>query len=375
MDVTKNWKRIKYALASTLAVGAAAAAINTVGCDNSSTTATTAFTTDPYVYYTYYPADISVASYYWAGDWVYTGLYALDPNGGYVPPNTASTGAAGAGAAGAGAAGSGAAGAGSSAAGAGGSTATATPTIGGVVTTVADAIRALARGQDVCGSAVTVAAKTRTPVCTGGPAQSRAGVTITFNNCQTPGGGLITGTVDVSSTSTATSTVCTGTTSITTSHTTTITNLTYVGPNGFKAVIPQQTDTGTNTYAFGTTPPTITLMTTGRLQTYGPDGTLLSDTNFSGTPTISFGGSQSGYTIDGTFNTSDNRLNSVGSQYTLTSITRVGTCCRPVAGTVQVSTGDGDGDNDDLSSTYTFGPTCGDITLDGTILTSVPGCL
>jgi hypothetical protein len=318
---TKTGTRLTCAFASVLAIGGAVASVNAIGCQNGSTT-TSASTTDPYVYYTNYPADISVASYYWVDNWVSTGLSAA-----------------------------------------------ATPTIAPVVTTVADAIRALARGQDVCGSNVTVAAKTRTPVCTGGSPQTRAGATITFDNCQTPGGGVITGTVDISSSATASTTGCFGTTSVTTSHTIAITSLTYVGPNGIKAVIPLQTDAGTNTYNFGTTPPTITLMTMGRLQTYGSDGTLLSDTSYTGTPTISFGGSSSGYIIDGSFTTNDNRLNGANQMYQLSGITRVATCCWPVAGTVRVATGD------DVSRAYTWGPTCGDLTLDGQILTSIPACL
>jgi hypothetical protein len=356
MNGKKIWTRIKYTFASMLVIGAAAASVNTIGCGNSSSTTTTAFTTDPFVYYTYYPADVSFASYYWVDDWTFTGLFALSNTGtvgASVGPGMMTT--------------SGTAGTTGSAS----SAASATPV--GVVTSVADAIRALARGEDVCGSSVTVAAKTRTPACTGGPTQSRAGVTITFNNCQTAGGGLITGTVDVSSSATASTAVCSGTTMITTTHTTTITNLTYVSPNGFKAVIPQQTDTGTNTYTFGTAPATITLTTMGRLQTYGTDGTLLSDTNFSGTPTISFGGSSSGFTIDGTITTTDNRLNGAKATYVSTGVTRVATCCRPVAGTVLLTTGDNDTDN--VSRTYTWGPTCGDLTLDGQILTSIPACL
>jgi hypothetical protein len=361
---TKTGTRLTCAFASVLAIGAAVAsisAIGAIGCHNGST-ATTAFTTDPYVYYTNYPADISVASYYWVDNWVFTGLFASNATGGSGGPEGNQMTASGT---------AGTTGAVSSAAGAGGTAAT--PTIAPVVTTVADAIRALALGQDVCGSNVTVVPQTRTPVCTGGPTQTRAGATITFNNCQTPGGGLITGTVEIASSATASTTVCFGTTSVKTSHTTAITSLTYVGPDGIKAVIPLQTDAGTNTYNFGTTPPTITLTTTGRLQTYGSDGTLLSDTSYTGTPTISFGGSSSGYAIDGSFTTNDNRLNGPNQLYQLSGITRVASCCRPIAGTVRVATGDGDRDN--ASRTYTWGPTCGDLTLDGQILTSIPACL
>jgi hypothetical protein len=319
MNRSTKWTRIKYTLASAIAIGAAAITINSIGCSSNDSSTTTTLTTDPYVYYVYLPDDVAIASFYWTNDWAYANLYAV--------PAT------------------------------------------GAVTTVADAIRALARGETVCGSAAAVTARTRTPVCTGAPTQSRGGATIVFNNCQTPGGGTINGTVDISSSATASSAACTGTTMITLSHTTTITNLSYVGPNGNKAVIPQQVDTGTNTYTFGSLPASINLSTMGQLQTFAADGTEISDTSYTGTPTISFGGSTSSYTEDGTFTTTSNLVSGAGATYNLMGVTRVSTCCRPVGGSVQVSRNSG------ASNTYTFGPNCGDVTLDGQVAASVPTCL
>jgi hypothetical protein len=321
MNRTTKWTRIKLSLMSAIAVGAAGVAINTIGCSNDNDAdngTTTVLVTDPYLYYVYIPGDMAVAGIYWANDWTFANLY--------VPPAT-------------------------------------------TVTTVADAVRALAAGQTVCGSSAVVTRRTRTPACTGGPTQSAGGATIVFNNCKTAGGGTINGTVDISSSATASSAACTGTTMITLSHTTTITNLSYVGPNGNKAVIPQQTDTGTNTFTFGSVPASVTVSTMGQLQTFASDGTALSDTSFTGMPTVSFGGSTSSYTLDGSFTTTDNLVSGGGATYALSGLTRVNTCCRPVAGTVQVSRNSG------VSNTYTFGPTCGDVTLNGSLVASIPACL
>jgi hypothetical protein len=174
--------------------------------------------------------------------------------------------------------------------------------------------------------------------------------------------------VDISSSGTASSAACDGTTMITTSHTTTITNLTYVAPNGVKAVIPSQTDTGTNTYAFGSAPAMVRLSTSGQLQTFTRDGALFSDTSYQGSPTITFGGVTPSYAINGTFDTTNNLVSGAGATYTLSGITRVASCCRPVAGTLTTDRTSG------VSSAYTFGPTCGQVLLDGAAVSVVPDC-
>jgi hypothetical protein len=363
-----SWTHIKYALTLAVALGAAGAAFNFVGC-SSSTTATTAALTDPYVYYSYYPSDVAVSAYYWTDDWAYTGLYALGESGinygtAGAPATPAPTVPGTAGAPGtAGITGT------AGALGTAGAPGTAVPVTAGVVTTVADALRALARGEAVCPTQVTVTPKTSTPACTGGPTQTRSGVTIAFSGCQTAGGGNISGTVDVTATRTATSAVCTGTTSITLSHTTTINNLSYTSPSGIRLIIPMQTDTSMTTFTNGQIPASVTFTTTGELQIYAVGGALVSDTSYTGSPTISFGGSPSAYTVDGTFSTTDNRLAGAGSTVTLTGITRVNSCCRPIAGSVQVA------HNSGVTNTWTFGPTCSDLVLDGQTVSSLPACL
>ena len=134
-------------------------------------------------------------------------------------------------------------------------------------------------------------------------------------------------------------------------------------------VVPQQTDTGTNTYTYGSAPAGVTLSVMGELQIFASDGTLLTDTSYTGTPTMSFGGSTSSYTVDGAFTTTSNRVSGAGATYTLSGITRSSTCCQPIGGTVQVSRNSG------ASNTYTFGSTCGNITVDGQTVSSSPVCL
>ena len=366
MSLKSSWTRIKFAFAFAVAVGTAGAVTNFVGCG---TTTTTTATTTPYLYTSYYPADVAYSTVYWADDWAYTGLYAL-----YAPNPVTTTGAAGTGVTVTGAAGvvgtAGAPGQVAVATGGNGGT-TVVTTTGAVITTAGDVVRALARGESVCPGQVTVTPKTSAPACTGGPTASRAGVTIVFTACQTPGGATIDGMIDTAATRTASTTACDSTTSIMLAHTATITNLTYTDAAGNKLIIPSMTETGMTTYTFGQTPPTVALNFTGELQTFASGGAMTADHNFTGTSTFSFGGSATGYTVDGGLTVVDNLMAGAGSTVTVTGLQRVTTCCRPVGGTVGIVQTSGSGPG---SHTWTFSSTCGDATIDGTS-TTLPACI
>jgi hypothetical protein len=368
MSLKSSLTRIKHVFAIAVVVGTAGAVTNFVGCG----TTTTYATTDPYLYTAYYPADVAYSTVYWTNDWDYATLYAV-----YGPPPptpVVTTGAAGStGVVTTGAAGStgvvttGAAGA-VVTTGAGGSTVA----TGGVLTTAGDALRALARGESVCPGQLTVSPKTAPPACTGGGASTRAGVTIVFNACQTPGGAMLDGMIDVSSTRTASAAACTSTTTITLSHTTTVTNLSYTNAAGQRLVIPSQTGMGTTMYTFGQTPPTVALSYTGQLVTYVNAGnSITSDHNYTGNLTFTFGGAQTGYQVDGGVTVMDNRAPGSGSTIALTGLKRVTTCCRPVGGTISLTqtgpTGPG-------THVWSFGPSCGQSTIDGTG-TTLPACI
>jgi hypothetical protein len=362
MSLKSSWSRIRNVCAIAVAVGAAGAVTNFVGCtsSNSGVPVTTVTTTsyavvDPYLYTVYYPADIAYSSYYWVDSWAYPTLYQV-----YGPAPTTSSGAAG-----------------TTGSGAAGTTGKTTKTDAGVatvsaVTTAADAIRALARGESVCPGQVTVTARMAALSCTGGPASVRTGVAIAFNNCKTAGGGTLNGMVDVTSTHTASATTCTSTTMITSSHTTTITNLSFTGTGGRQLLIPSQTGTGMSTYTFGATPATISLNWKGQLQTFASaGGSTTSDHNYTGTGTFSFGGSTSHYTLNGTVTVVNNLMAGAGTSITATNLTRTTSCCRPVGGTINIMQTSGTGVG---SHVIGFGPSCGEATLDGTS-SMLPACI
>ncbi|HVU51856.1 MAG TPA: hypothetical protein VHL80_14265 [Polyangia bacterium] len=369
MSLESSWTRIKLVFAVAVVVGTTGAVTNFVGCG----TTTTYATTDPYLYTVYYPADVAYSTVYWTDDWYYPSLYAIYGPTAPAPVTSGgagsvvSTGGTGGVVATGGAGGSTVATGGNGGGGAGG---TGGATTGGVLTTAGDAIRALARGESVCPGAITVAPKTAPPACTGGT--SRAGVTIVFDGCQTPGGATLDGMVDVSSTRTASSPDCNAGTTITLSHTTTITNLSYTNAAGQRLIIPSQTGMGTTTYTFGQTPPTVALGFTGQLQTFASAGSnITSDHNYTGNLTFTFGGANTGYQVDGGVTVMDNRAAGSGSTVTVTGLKRVTTCCRPVGGTISLTqvgpTGPG-------SHVWSFGPACGESTIDGSGAT-LPACI
>ena len=213
--------------------------------------------------------------------------------------------------------------------------------------------------------------KTSTPACTGGPTSSRAGVTIVFSglpdawrrharrNGRRRGhahgldDGLRLDDDDHLS------------------QTTTVTNLSYTDAAGNKLVIPSMTGTGTLTYPFGQTPPTAALNFSGELQILTSGGTMTADHNFVGTATFSFGGSATGYTVDGGITVVDNLAAGAGTSITVTGLKRVTSCCRPVGGSIDILQTSGAGPG---THSWTFGSTCGTATVDGNS-TTLPACI
>jgi hypothetical protein len=152
-------------------------------------------------------------------------------------------------------------------------------------------------------------------------------------------------------------------------YTSTVSNLTYTGADGAKVVIPSQMSTATLTYPFGQPPSTVTITTNGEVQRLGSGGSMSSDRSFTGTHTLSSISQANGsYTLDGTLNVTDK--NGGTATLTGTGLTREVGCCRPTGGNLSVAR---TGGNHSGSHTWTFTPTCGSATLDGSTVT-LPDC-
>jgi hypothetical protein len=317
------------------------------GC--SSGTATTAYAyEDPYVYSTYYPADVAYSSYYYADTWDYNTWYYY-----YVGPSPVGGDA-------------GVLDAGSGAIDAGATDGGASNTVHGVI----GAIEALARGQEVCPGHVTVTPKNTAPACDDGMTTSeRNGATLDFSGCEV-GKVMIDGTIDLAINRTASEPSCSSNTVISLMATLTVTNLSVARSGGTKLVVPTQTVTGTTSYMFGHPPTTIQANDMGELQTFDSSGTMQNDLTFTGQDTYTLNGNQS-YTVDGTTMLQEKNDPSVTSTVTKTGLTRSGGCCRPTAGTVVI---DRMGGAHPGTTTWGFGPTCGAVTRNR-VSVSLPTCI
>lgn len=236
---------------------------------------------------------------------------------------------------------------------------------------IGNAIRALARGEQVCPGQVTVTPKTAPPACSAaGTTAVRSGGTIAFNGCQTADGSVINGTIDITASRSANEAVCSATTLITLSHTTTLSNLSVTGPDGRRLLIPNQTDNGTNTYTYGQLPTTAAITSSGRFQVFAADGSLTADINHNGTRNFTYSAQSQSYAVSGTVTTQDARTGSTGSLVG-TDVTRTLNCCHPTGGTLNVTRTGGTSPG---QHTWTFGPSCGQVSFDGTAITP-PECL
>jgi hypothetical protein len=284
------------------------------------TTSTGTYYYDPYLYSYYYPADLAYSTYYWTDSWVYTDVYYAQKEQQAAPTHL----------------------------------------------TVGNAIRALARGDNsICPGQVTVTPKMAVSPCSNNDQMVRSGVTIIFTGCQLSGGGVVDGMIDTTAMQNASDPNCGDGTMITLTHTTTITNLSYRGMNGQRLVIPNQTDTGTNTFTFGQTPDMVSINSTGRFQFYDNSNKLVHDQNFNGTRSFKFAGSQQSYTIDGLINMKDN-TSTTTSTITASGLTRTNDCCYPTGGNLNIARMTGSSTD---QHSFAFGPSCGQVNQDGTATT------
>jgi len=283
---------------------------------------------DPYLYSYYYPADLSYSTYYYTDAWAYSGLY-------YSRVESTSQAAT-------------------------------TPSRW----TVGTALRALARRDSVCPGQVTITRKMATPVCSTSQEPVPSGATVVFKGCQLAGGGVVDGTVDVTAMASTSDETCGTSTTITLNHTSTITNLSYKGSGGSRLVIPNGTDTGTNSFTVGQMPATVSITSSGRFQFYDNNNKLLTDQNYNGTRSYKFADTQQGYTVDGTLNLQDNSATGSTSTLNATGVTRTSDCCYPTAGTLSLNQTGGAMPG---QHSFTFGPTCGATTQDSGSHT-LPAC-
>ena len=314
-------------------------------------------TYDSYLYYGYYPADVYYSGYYWTDPYYY--YYAAGPDpyrGGRtgIGGNTGVTGAGGS---------TGVAGAG----GGGGMTTTTQASD----STVGDVLRALARGEAVCDSQVTITPKMSADACaTDGTGMSRTGVSVHFNGCMLANGSRLDGNIDVDGTRTLSDPACGPGTMVTFTATTTVNDLARTTASGIKIVMPNSNGTITTNYIEGQLPSSVAVTMNGTLQLVGVGGAVSADRSFTGDISFVPSSDRTSYTTDGTITLQDT-ADSTSTTLTAQGLNRSAACCRPTGGTLTIdrTTGSNAG-----THTWTFGPSCGAMMFDGASI-SAPVCL
>ena len=300
---------------------------------------------EEYVYGATYPTDVIYSSYYWADDWNYSTVYYAFLGSLPSPAQPALGGRDG------------------------GSAADGGSTVPRAIDGIAGAIESLARGMSVCPGRVTVTPKTSPPACADSTkSQERSGVTIGFNGC-TVGASQIDGTVDVTTMRQASISTCSSATAIMSQTTLTITNLSVRQVDGAGIVMPSQTAAIMATYLYGQNPQTVTATSSGQLQVFDGSGKMLADLATQENDSFSLPDAKS-YSIDGTAVLGERSGNSTAT-ITKAGVARSGGCCWPTSGTIVV---DRTGGASPGKVSWQFGPSCGDVTRNGTAVT-LPACL
>jgi hypothetical protein len=228
------------------------------------------------------------------------------------------------------------------------------------------AIRALAAGQPVCDGQVTIS-ETRTRVgcaSSAGPGMIRTGAEIEFNGCTLEDGGTLSGMIAVSGTHTASDDDCDADTVIDVSYTSTITGLSYTSGRGRRVDLVSWSNTGSYSRTVMGPPTDLEVSSSGSLERYDSDGDLVADLTLGGTRSYTFGSDDQGtfYAVSGSVSAQD-RLR---GQATITGndVTRRANCCRPVDGTLAITT------SDRGTTNISYGPACGRLSVDGNQITA-----
>jgi hypothetical protein len=227
----------------------------------------------------------------------------------------------------------------------------------------ATALRNLALGQGVCPGHVMVTTQSTTLACNvGGGTSVPTSTTTEFTGCELNDGGKLDGSVQVTASQTLSDSNCDAGTSLAVSYTSTTTNLVYTAPDGSRIAIPMLTRTGSYTRPLGSPPATVSVTSQGQIERLDAKGTALANTQLSGSQTLTLLPGTQGFSADGSLMLND----SVGmhlSTVTGTGLTRTESCCYPTAGSLDVARS---GAADEI---WTFGPNCGDVTVNGRRIT------
>ncbi len=238
------------------------------------------------------------------------------------------------------------------------------------------ALEAIAADPNACttGSASITPTGDKTADCTniGTNGSYPGGATLQFNSCALANGGKLNGTITVAVTrSLSAGAVCGPSASEDVTHEVTFTNLSYTSPSLYVLSYPTFDAVVDSTHNIDASPTLLTLTSvTGERTIKGPAGALLLDHMLSGSGSVAL--ASGSRTVNGTFTVIHELLHFTATAV-LTNVERVETCCKPISGTIAVTLTSNITDLA-ISGTFSYGPSCGDINLDGNLV-AVAECL
>jgi hypothetical protein len=232
----------------------------------------------------------------------------------------------------------------------------------------AAAVRALARGADVCGERATSTPLMVDTPCgpDGVPAAIRGGALLVFDACELPSGTTLAGTVEITSVHTTEDPTCDADTIVTVDYTATYSNFSWVEPTGMRVVIPSLVHTGRFDHVPGEPPTSITVASQGRIQRYFAADDLTSDRRVSGEHELVIEPETGSFIISGS-TTVEDLVEGGTISWTSEDVRREPDCCRPVDGRLVASV------NGVAGETWDLGPACGEALRDGEP-DLLPGC-
>jgi hypothetical protein len=232
--------------------------------------------------------------------------------------------------------------------------------------TLASSIFELARVESVCPGQVVITPKQVDAPCTleGSPGKVPSGAAIEFDGCVLPGGGQLDGSLNIDSSRTFSDDTCDAATVVSVSYTSISTDLSYTAPSGTRVVASSLSRSGSYTRLLMAAPSALSISTSGRLEHFAKDGSLVAQLGSSGTQSVVINGSAdaAGYRLDGALTVHDT-LKGEALTVTGSDLTRTEACCRPSGGTLTIT---GSGRDTDV---WSFGPRCGDLELNGNSVT------
>lgn len=238
------------------------------------------------------------------------------------------------------------------------------------------ALRALIYNVKMCGDRVTIDRQLATADCNliGNKGEYIAGVTVTFDKCELPSGGMLDGVITATTEKKlAAGQSCVADALIDVDRSISIDSLTHRRPSGVRVEWKNVNGSSAAQRPIATFPSSIDLTIQGQRQAFSALGRPLFDHLFQGAAKVSFDKGDAttapSRTVSGQL-TIQHLLAKFTATISADNVVKAADCCRPTSGAVTlVRSG-----SREAAHSIEFGPSCGAVALDGNPL-DLPECL